>query len=173
VLGTKLQNPSSGFGSGLPILKISGYAMTEFEKLKLPPSFEIVTVAEFLAALQPARDIARIGSKIVAILDGPTGTSRNIYSGSLTGADATSGPSGKLLGYAWLCARLGLLLFGSREDRCRSACAISGLVTGPVGAWTARNVGYWRQVRNRQFSQTVLTLTNRTTPGGDDPRSPE
>jgi hypothetical protein len=79
VLGTKLQNPSSGFGSGLPILKIAGYAMTEFEKLKLPPSFEIVTVAEFLAALQPARDIARIGSKIVAILDGPTGTSRNIY----------------------------------------------------------------------------------------------
>jgi hypothetical protein len=73
----------------------------------------------------------------------------------------------KTLGYAWLCERLGLVLSGSREDRCRSACAISGFVTGSVGAWTARNVGYWRQVG------TVLTLTNRTTPGGDVPRSPE
>jgi hypothetical protein len=147
--------------------------MTEFEKLKLPPSFEIVTVAEFLAALQPARDIARIGSKIVAILDGPTGTSRNIYFRFAHRCGRDQRSQRKTLGVRVVVREIRLLLFGSREDRCRSACAISGLVTGPVGAWTARNVGYWRQVRNRQFSQTVLTLTNRTTPGGDDPRSPE
>ena len=39
--------------------------MTPFEKLKLPANFEIVTAAEFLAALQPSRDIRRIGSRRV------------------------------------------------------------------------------------------------------------
>jgi hypothetical protein len=38
------------------------------KKLSLPPNFEVVSAAEFLAALQPARDIAQIGSKIVAVV---------------------------------------------------------------------------------------------------------
>ena len=38
-------------------------------QLQLPPNFEIVSAAEFLAALQPSRDIQRVGSKVVAIID--------------------------------------------------------------------------------------------------------
>lgn len=42
--------------------------MTPFEKLKLPANFEVVTAAEFLAALQPSQNIQRIGpSKIIAL----------------------------------------------------------------------------------------------------------
>ena len=42
--------------------------MTPFEKLKLPPNFEVVTAAEFLAALQPSQNIRRIRSEIGCIM---------------------------------------------------------------------------------------------------------
>jgi hypothetical protein len=41
--------------------------VTPFEKLKLPPNFEVVSTAEFLAALQPSRNIRQFKSKIIAI----------------------------------------------------------------------------------------------------------
>jgi hypothetical protein len=46
-------------------------SMTEFEKLKLPSNCVVLTAAEFLASVQPARDITRIGSKIVALVSIP------------------------------------------------------------------------------------------------------